>query len=186
MPVFKTAALSNQSTPEQGCKLFLIGMMGTGKSYWAKKIAKKLKIGGYDLDDLVEVKEENTITELFAEKGEAYFRKAEAEVLRWFAQKKSFTLATGGGTPCYNNNMQWMNSFGITIWIDEPVEVLAERLEKEKEHRPLIKNLDNAALQDYLANKLAERETFYKHATYHLRGPEIDERSFTKIIGRHA
>ena len=181
-----TVNVSNHSNPAQGSKIFLIGMMGTGKSYWAKKIAKKLKIGGYDLDSLIEAKEEKSITEIFAENGEAYFRNVEAEVLRWFGQKKSFALATGGGTPCFNNNIQWMNSNGITIWIDEPVDVLVQRLEKEKAQRPLIHNLDITALQDYLAHKLFERETFYKQATYHLSGSEIDERNLIKIINLHA
>lgn len=78
-------------------KIFLIGLMGTGKSYWAKKLAKKLKIGGYDLDYLVESHEEKSIAEIFAEEGEDHFRKAESKMLRWFGEKKTFVLATGGG-----------------------------------------------------------------------------------------
>src|SRR5471030_3001424 len=119
-------------------KLFLIGMMGTGKSYSSKKLSKKLKTGGYDLDLLIESHEEKTIAEIFAEDGEAYFRRSEAKILRWFGEKKTFVLASGGGTPCENNNMEWMNDHGITIWIDEPITVLAERLQSEKDHRPLI------------------------------------------------
>ena len=117
-------------------KLFLIGMMGSGKSHWKKKLATKMKVGGYDLDFLVESHEEKTITELFAEDGEDYFRQSEAKVLRWFAEKKAFVLATGGGTPCFHNNMQWMNEQGVTVWIDEPIDVLAARLFPEKDHRP--------------------------------------------------
>ena len=131
-------------------KLFLIGMMGSGKSHWKKKLAAKMKVGGYDLDFLVESHEEKTISELFAEDGEEYFRKSEAKVLRWFAEKKAFVLATGGGTPCFHNNMQWMNEQGVTVWIDESVDVLAARLAPEKEHRPLIRDLSDTELTGYL------------------------------------
>src|SRR3954470_14591347 len=143
-------------------KLFLIGMMGSGKSYWAEKLKRKLKVPAYDLDSLVEMMEEKTVAEIFEEDGEEYFRKAEAKMLRLFAEKKQFILSCGGGTACYNDNMEWMNKQGITIWLNEPVETLAERLFKEKNQRPLIKNLDNSALKDFLHKKLEEREFFYK------------------------
>ena len=167
-------------------KLFLIGMMGTGKTYWSKKLSKKLKTGGYDLDFLIESHEERTIAEIFAEDGEEYFRKTEAKVLRWFGEKKTFVLATGGGTPCFHDNMEWMNKQGITIWIDEPIAVLAERLQPEKEHRPLIKGLSDTELDNFLSRKLAERSSFYSKSTYHLQGSEINDAAFAKIIKQHA
>ncbi len=167
-------------------KLFLLGMMGTGKSHWSKKISKKLKTGGYDLDFLIESHEEKTIAELFAEDGEAYFRKTEAKVLRWFGEKKTFVLATGGGTPCYADNIKWMNDQGITIWIDEPVAVLAERLRPEKAHRPLIKDLTDTELEQFLTNKLSERTQFYAQSTYHLQGEGISDAGFARIIKQHA
>ncbi len=167
-------------------KIFLIGMMGTGKTYWGRKLSKKLKVGGYDLDFLIESHEEKTIAELFAEEGEPYFRRSEAKILRWFGEKKAFVLATGGGTPCFEKNMEWMNSQGITIWIDEPVQVLVERLQPEKAHRPLIKDLTNDQLTAFLTNKLVERMPFYCRATYHLQGDAISDAGFAKIIKQHA
>ena len=116
-------------------KIFLIGLMGSGKSYWTQQLAKKYKTGGYDLDYLIEVREEKTIAEIFAEDGEDYFRKAESTVLKWFDQKKTYVLATGGGAPCFFDNMAWMNKQGITIWLDEPLPVIAARLAPEKAHR---------------------------------------------------
>jgi len=166
--------------------MFLIGMMGTGKTYWCKKLAKKLKVGGYDLDFLIESHEERTIAEIFAEEGEAYFRRAESRILHWFKEKKSFVLATGGGTPCFHENMQWMNEQGITIWIDEPVEVLVARLQPEKEHRPLIKDLSDAELKQFLTDKLVQRYPFYHQATYHLQGNAISDAGFAKILKQHA
>lgn len=167
-------------------KFFLLGMMGTGKSFWAKKMAKKNKSGAYDLDHLIESLEDRTISELFAEEGEAYFRQAEAKLLRWFGEKKSFVLATGGGTPCFNENMQWMNKHGITIWIDSPIEIMVERLIPEKDHRPLIKDLDDAQLASFLAGKLAERTPFYQQAAYHLQGEDVNEKNLMNIIRKHA
>lgn len=166
-------------------KLFLIGMMGSGKSYWTKRLSKKLKLGGYDLDFLIESQEEKTIAEIFAADGEDYFRKSEAKILRWFGEKKSFILATGGGTPCFNDNMAWMNQQGITVWIDEPIGLLAERLQPEKDHRPLIKHLSDEELEAFLANKLKERSPFYKQATCHLQGDAISDAGFAKIIKQY-
>jgi shikimate kinase len=167
-------------------KIFLIGMMGTGKTHWSKRLSKKLKAGGYDLDFLIESHEEKSIAEIFAQDGEAYFRKTEAQVLRWFGEKKTFVLATGGGTPCFSDNMEWMNNHGITIWIDEPVAILAERLKPGKEHRPLIKDLSDDGLQQFLVNKLAERNAFYQQSTYHLQGDAISDAGFARIIKQHA
>lgn len=167
-------------------KIFLIGMMGSGKSYWSRLLAKKLKTGGYDLDFLIESHEEKTISEIFAEDGEAYFRKSEGKILRWFGEKKSFVLATGGGTPCFDDNMDWMNKQGITIWIDEPVTTLVERLLPEKEHRPLIRSLSESELFQFLTDKLKEREPFYSKAKHHLIGKEINDLSFKKIIQQYA
>jgi len=167
-------------------KIFLIGMMGSGKSYWSRLLAKKLKTGGYDLDFLIESHEERTISEIFEEEGEDYFRKTESKILRWFVEKKSFVLATGGGTPCFTDNMEWMNKQGITIWIDEPVEVLTERLTPEKSHRPLIRDLSDKELTEFLVNKRKEREAFYALAQHHLTGGSITEANFKKIIQQYA
>lgn len=166
-------------------KIFLLGMMGSGKSYWTKKLSKKLKTGGYDLDFLIESHEEKTIAEIFAEDGEEYFRKTEARILRWFGEKKTFVLATGGGTPCFHENIDWMNKQGLTIWIDESIEILAERLKPEKDHRPLISNLSDEQLKDFLNAKLIERKRVYGKAAVHLAGDAISEAGFTKIIKQY-
>ncbi len=167
-------------------KLFLIGMMGTGKSYWSRKLSRKLKTGGYDLDFLIESHEEKTISEIFAEDGETYFRRSEAKILRWFGEKKGFVLATGGGCPCHENNMDWMNTQGITVWIDEPISVLTERLKLEKATRPLIQNLSDEELHQFLTAKLVERYPYYVRSTYHLQGDAISDAGFAKIIKENA
>lgn len=167
-----------------GMKIFLIGLMGSGKSYWTKQLAKKYKTGGYDLDYLIEVKEEKAIAELFTEDGEAYFRKVESTVLKWFEQKKMYVLATGGGAPCFFDNMAWMNKQGITIWLDEPLPVIAERLAPEKAHRPLIAKLSDTELLSFLEKQRVERLPFYSAAHIHLQDETITSDSFKKALAK--
>ena len=92
-------------------RIFLIGMMGSGKSHWLKQMAKWNKSVGYDLDALIEMNEEKTIAEIFNEDGEVYFRIVESKILRWFKEKKKYVVATGGGTACTQENMDWMKKF---------------------------------------------------------------------------
>ena len=166
-------------------KIFLIGMMGAGKSYWAKKIAKWNKCVGYDLDDLIVMNEEKSISEIFNEDGEDHFRKVEAKILRWFKEKKKFVIATGGGTPCFQDNMSWMKKEGIVIWLDESVEVLVKRLTPEKEHRPLIATLNEQEIAAFIQGKLLERNPYYQQAHYRLTSDQITEPGLKKIIKNH-
>jgi shikimate kinase len=155
-------------------KLFLIGMMGSGKSYWAQRLADESNIDWMDLDAEIEKETSLTIKEIFETEGEEYFRNKERDALHNLSSYQNIIVATGGGTPCFHNNMQWMNENGNTVWIDEPVEVLAKRLEPEKAHRPLIKNLSDDELKDFLSNKLKEREPFYSQAKYRLNGGTLN------------
>jgi shikimate kinase len=173
-----------EETKQVGMKIFLVGLMGSGKSYWTKQLAKKYKTGGYDLDYLIEVKEEKTIAEIFAEDGEDYFRKVESTVLKWFAEKKTYVLATGGGAPCFFDNMAWMNKQGVTIWLDEPLPVIASRLAPEKEHRPLIAKLSDSELLAFLEMQRAERLSFYSAAQIHLQDQTITPDSFKKALAK--
>lgn len=146
-------------------KIFLIGIMGSGKTYLSKLIADKIKFTFYDLDQIIEKRAGVEINNIFEEQGELYFRKIETEELGKFENKNNLVLATGGGTPCFNNNMNWMNKHGITIWLNEPLDIICERLMKEKATRPLLKNKKN--IEPYLKELLASRIDFYKKATYH-------------------
>ena len=167
-------------------RIFLIGMMGSGKSHWLKQLAKWNKSVGYDLDALIEMNEEKTIAEIFNEDGEAYFRKVESKILRWFKEKKKYIVATGGGTACAQENMDWMKKEGIVIWLDESVDVLVKRLSTEKANRPLIANLSDQELAAFLEQKLVERHPFYKQADYRLTSEQINESGLKKLIQKHA
>lgn len=163
-------------------KIFLIGMMGSGKSYWKDRLAKKLKLPKYDLDQLIEEVEDRSIEQIFNESGEDHFRKMESIVLKWFADKDEYILATGGGTPCFFDNIDWMNSEGITIWIDEDIEALVKRLLPEKDHRPLIAKLSDKDLHTFLEEKRRERKQFYSKAKIVVNGKHITEANLIALI----
>ncbi len=163
-------------------KIFLIGLMGSGKSYWTDRLSRKLRLQRYDLDKLVEGVEDRTISRIFEESGEAHFREMESIVLKWFGDRDEFILATGGGTPCFHNNMEWMNEEGLTIWLDESTDTLVERLSQEQNHRPLIAGLSEKELKAYLDEKKAERRLFYEKAKVILPGDQITEKKLLSLI----
>ena len=162
--------------------VFLIGLMGSGKTFWAHRLSGVLNIPAFDLDKEIEKAENKTIAEIFVEKGEVYFREKENEKLKSFAGKNNFILSTGGGAPCFYDNIEWMNEHGITIWIDEPPTTIAKRLKKEKLHRPLIANVKDEALPGFFVQMREKRKSFYAKAKYHLAGSDITEESLLKII----
>lgn len=146
-------------------KIFLIGFMGSGKSYLGKKLSEKLMLPFFDLDAEVESNEGKTINELFDEKGEEYFRLREKDYLHLITEShESFIMATGGGTPCYYNNIDYMNLAGTTVWINSTLDVLFDRLLKEKLKRPLLKGLDEAQLKGFIQKKFSDRKIYYEQA----------------------
>ncbi|HEX5151143.1 MAG TPA: shikimate kinase [Parafilimonas sp.] len=162
--------------------VFFIGLMGSGKTFWAHRLGAVLNIPAFDLDTEIEKAEGKPIAAIFAEKGETYFRGKENEILKSFAGKNNFILSTGGGAPCFYDNIEWMNEHGITIWIDEPPATIAKRLQKEKLHRPLIAHVEDETLSDFFVRMREKRKSFYAKATYHLTGSPITEESLLKII----
>ena len=171
----------NPLNQENHGSVFLLGLMGSGKSFWADKLGKVLNIPAFHLDDEIKKSEQKTIAQIFAERGEDYFRQKETEILKGFSGKKNFILSVGGGTPCFNNNMDWMNENGTTIWIDEPIETIKKRLLKEKSHRPLIANIADENLFAFLSDMREKRSVFYAKAKYHLSN-NISEKKFLEII----
>ena len=157
-----------------GQNIFLIGFMGNGKTYWGKLWAAKSGLQFFDLDDLIETEEGKTITEIFEQNGEAYFRQRESAVLKTFTQKTNCIVACGGGTPCFNNNMQWMNDNGITVYLAATPDDIFKRVINEQEKRPLIKNFSPEELMRFIENKLKEREPVYTMAKIVLPVTEIN------------
>lgn len=144
-------------------KIILLGYMGVGKSTVANILAKKLAIKSFDLDDLIEESQQKTISDIFKQNGEIYFRKIEAQVLRQFiSNQQSFVLALGGGTPCYANNHELLKAEGITsVYLRASTDVLVDRLKQEQQKRPLIAHLNSVELKDYITKHLFDRSYYY-------------------------
>ena len=139
--------------------------MGSGKTHWGRQISQKLGIPFFDLDEQIVSHDGKTIPEIFVTEGEEYFRLLEKDVLYIITESHdSFVMACGGGTPCYYNNIEYMSKNGTSVWINAPVQTLYERLIKEKENRPLIKNLTDDQLKGYIKKKYADRKIYYEQA----------------------
>ena len=180
------AAMSDSNIPplslHSGSNYFLIGFMGSGKSHWGRLWASANQLTFIDLDEVIEKNEQKSIAEIFDTNGEDYFRKLEAIALRKCGHLQNTLIACGGGTPCFFENMQWMNEHGITIYISsKPIEIL-DRVLAEKEKRPLLKKLNQAELLFYIEKKLKEREPFYSQAKVTVQSVGLNEDSFLSIV----
>lgn len=148
----------------QANKIFLIGFMGSGKSTAGRKLASHLKWSFIDLDEKIQKMERMKIPDIFSLKGEPYFRKLETKALQELKNETDTVISTGGGTPCFGDNMNFMLNSGLTIYIRMTPASLKKRLEGSSEGRPLLKEIDRKDLQGYIASKLAEREKWYSRA----------------------
>jgi shikimate kinase len=145
-------------------RIFLVGFMGSGKSTIGKLLAQTLGFRFIDLDTHIETVRNKTISEIFSLYGEHGFRAIEQEALHSLAVEHDIVVASGGGTPCFYDNMLWMVSNGTVIFLDCSVQSLFERLKSEQEHRPLIKDFAPLALEQFISKKLAERRPYYTQA----------------------
>ncbi|VAV84271.1 Shikimate kinase I [hydrothermal vent metagenome] len=148
----------------------LIGYMASGKSTIGRVLAKKLDYNFIDLDDYIEATEKESISDIFETSGEIYFRKRETQYLNEIiANKNNIVLALGGGTPCYGNNMETvLNSEHVTsIYLKTTIASIVERLETEKDKRPLVSHLNTTnELSEFVGKHLFERVQFYSKAKY--------------------
>ncbi len=146
-------------------KIFIVGFMGSGKTSCGKKISRKLNLKFYDLDEYVETNEEKTISEIFETFGESYFRRIEQKYLRQLFKKENIVVATGGGTPCYFSNMDEINENGISIYLKMSNKALFSRLADSAEKRPLLKNMDEQLLVEFIENTMDKRKKYYDKAS---------------------
>lgn len=145
-------------------KIYLLGFMGCGKSTFGKKLAKKLDWTFVDMDDFIESQEGMTIGELFKAKGESYFRLLESQVLKDSASWSNTIISTGGGAPCFHDNISIINKQGISVYINLPAKVLVDRLKGEKTKRPLLASLNDEEMLRFVESKLSERAIYYEQA----------------------
>ncbi len=174
-------ALHNPPFRGPGGKIFLIGFMGSGKTYWGKKWAQQHGLDFYDLDELIEEEHKKTIATIFEKEGEDFFRQVESVSLKKLADKDKCIIACGGGTACYNDNIQWMNENGLTVYLQASPQYIYERVLEEKEKRPLIKKVSRAELLFFIEQKLKEREPFYNQAKIILPVPDLDD-NFVPVL----
>lgn len=146
-------------------RIFLIGYMGAGKTTVGKVLAKRLGLTFIDLDHYIERRYHRTIGQLFAEKGEEAFRDIEKRMLREVAMFEDVLVSTGGGAPCFFDNMDFMNEAGTTIYLQVSVEELAKRLEVGKSSRPVLGGRSGDELRGFIASNLEKRKPFYTKAS---------------------
>ena len=139
--------------------IYLIGYMGSGKTTLGNKLSKLLQLPFLDTDFEIEKKEKKSISNIFKDNGEAYFRMLETEFLTEI--KHDAIVACGGGIPMHNNNMSIINTKGISLYLKASADYLANRLKNKKKHRPLIYNIANNELEDYIYKELQKRDPFY-------------------------
>ena len=156
--------------------------MGCGKTTWSKKLAAHLGYEFIDLDNVLQDKVGMTIAEYFARHGEDSFRKLESSILKETDYAENTVVSTGGGLPCFFDNLQWMNANGKTLYIKLSPKTLAERLENAKTERPVLRGKKGDELVDFIAEKLAEREGFYMQASHIISGIDLSVEKIKKAL----
>ena len=165
--------------------IYIIGFMGSGKTTAGKKIASLLGWSFIDLDKRIEEHTGKSIPELFSYHGEEYFRSVESEVLKELESQADTVISTGGGTPCFCDNMDFMLETGLTLYLKLTPEQLKSRLEQEGGGRPLLKDIDNNNLQSFIEDKLALREKYYSRAEIVVNGFDMDYNKLYSFIKKN-
>lgn len=146
-------------------RIFLVGYMGAGKTTIGKVLSKLIGLTFIDLDYYIEGRFRKTVAQLFAERGEEGFRSIERNMLHEVAEFEDVLVSTGGGTPCFFDNMEFMNQQGTTVYLQVSVDELASRLEVCKHTRPVLKNRTGDELKAFVAESLSGRLPFYQKAS---------------------
>lgn len=164
-------------------KIFLLGYMASGKSYIGKRLAERIDQKFIDFDAEIEKREKSTISEIFATRGEIYFRKLERKVLEeMIGLDADAVVSLGGGTPCYGDNMELIKKMnnGTSFYLKLEVGTLTGRLELEKDHRPMISHLENKEdLEEFIRKHLFERGFYYNQSDHVIK---CDSKSSEEII----
>ena len=147
-------------------RIILIGFMGAGKTTVGKALAAELGVTFYDLDWYITMRYRRSVPEIFAERGEEGFRDLERRMLHEVAEFENVVISCGGGTPCFFDNMDYMNSLADTIYLKAEPEVLAMHLRMGKGKRPLIEGKTPEELEDYVRETVQARETYYSKAKH--------------------
>lgn len=156
--------------------------MGCGKSTLGKRLAKHLNLQFVDMDHYIEMRNHKTVPQIFAEEGEAEFRKKERKALEELADFSDIVIATGGGAPCFFDNIDLMNNTGTTIYMNIDPAILADRLLLSKTERPLIKGKSKEELIIFIDEMLKKRNPFYTQAKIQITEPDIELEEIQSLI----
>lgn len=164
-------------------RVYIIGFMGCGKTSWGKKLAAGLGFNFMDLDHVLEEKAGMSVAEYFAEHGESAFRQLESSVLKDSDYPENTIISTGGGLPCFFDNIQWMNDHGQTLYIQLSPKTLADRLANARVKRPLVEGKQGDELVNFISVKLTEREGFYTQAKHIVNGIDLSVEGLMEVLG---
>ena len=167
-------------------RIILFGFMGSGKSTYGRKLAKKMNHEFIDLDHYIESREKESIKHIFSHQGEDRFREIERECLLEILKKDNYVLATGGGTPCFYDNMKVMNQYGLTIYLKLDIKTLVSRLINAKINRPLIWGKSEKELTDFIKKTLKKRKKYYKKAHLTINAKDLDIRRLRNRIEKYS
>ena len=168
-------------------RIFLIGYMGVGKTTLGRKIAQRLNLNFFDLDYYIEKKHKADISYIFNLVGNDGFRLVEHRTLLELINiSQNCLISTGGGTPCYHNNIDILNKNGMSFYLKMPINSLVNRLKKAKKKRPLINLLSEKELYGFVEKQLLEREVFYTQANIELDVNILKLNEITEIIKQKA
>ncbi|MCU0333885.1 MAG: shikimate kinase [Chitinophagaceae bacterium] len=167
--------------------VYLIGMMGAGKTFWGRQLAERLQVPFIDLDEWIVQQTGLSVPEIFAQHGEGYFRDLEAYWLRHPQLRQPLVLACGGGAPCFHQNIDFMKMDGTVVWLHPPLAVLAERLWPGRHKRPLLASAaDKAELMQRVEALQAKRAACYSAAHLCVTDEHIDLPALVAAIGQVA
>ncbi len=159
--------------------------MGCGKSTMGRKLATELGLNLIDLDHYIENKYFKTIPQIFTEEGEDAFRRKEQAALLEVSAFDQVIVSTGGGAPCFFDNMELMNRTGFCIFLDIDTDVLVDRLMNSKTERPIIKGKSQIELANFIETMMQKRRPFYEQARYILKGKDLSPQQIIDIIHQH-
>lgn len=163
-------------------RIFLIGFMGSGKTTHGQKIARMTGYEFIDMDRWITEKEGASIPEIFKVHGESHFRELETIAIKELGHRDKIVIATGGGAPCHNNNMEIMKNSGLTVYLKMNSEELYNRLVHSKNERPLLRDKTDEEMRSYIEELLKEREPCYSQADMVIDGLyQVDERIVNAI-----
>jgi len=162
--------------------IFLIGYMGSGKSTIGRNLSEMINLNFIDLDEIVEAELGMTINKIFSCKGEDFFREKEHSILTQFDFGENLIVAVGGGTPCFFDNHDFMNSIGITIYLKVSCGELFNRLQSNT-NRPLLLN-NHLSLQDVITTQMMEREKYYQTSQYVIESDSISVNQVYDLVNK--